>query len=301
MGGLMYIFSLIIGTQLAFLFIQIATINSFEISSGLLLISGAGIIFITVLFCYIIQQAKYVMLLIVIKKTQNSEKVINICEKQLFKSNDKVLKSKLSLKLAEIYIQQKDYKKALKEIKKANPQLNKKTFNLLYSLPDKYKLIYYLKAIYLNTVLNNLLTASDELNYAKKYLRKFESNRKYTVEILRVVGMLEYAKGNYTQAEIVVANGIEKAHNQSEINELNFIIAKIYNKTQREVLSKKLMKQIVNSSSSKQLVDAAKEYIIKNFWSSYKEINQHTNYPKKYCNILCSNNIFYLELCWKIW
>lgn len=256
MSGVLYLFSLIVGLQLSFVLYEISSVLNLNLSSNTFLLLSITIILLTCLIFYLFEKLKYILIISTINK-KNTIKSIEFLEKIITKSGDKILNSKLNIRLCELYIINDNFNQALKTIKKAN------SHNKLFSLKEKYKLEYYLKLIYLNIILNNLIVADDEMKLAKKYFNKYMDNYKFKSDILKVKGMLEYSKGNYIDAENYINSAIESQHNYNNSDELYFILAKIYLKTQREELFERIMKQISKSSASIQLRNAAKEYLNK--------------------------------------
>ena len=194
----------------------------------------------------------------------NPEKTIINIENKINKTADKVLRSKLYIRLADMYIEINDFSSALKVIKQANPLLSRKRFNIFFNLPAKYKLQYYIKSIYLNILMNNLISVSDEIANGKKYFDKYKNADKYKSEIQKIFAMHEYSKGNYIKSEEYINYAIESRKGHREDYELYFILGKIFLKTQRYSLFENAMQKVVNSSRSEQLVNAAKGYLLNN-------------------------------------
>ena len=264
MSRAMYFFSFIIGIQLAFLFYEVSAILNYDLTRNLLLLISASIVVVFMLVFYLFEQLRLKLILIKLINKNPSVKAIESCESKIAKCADNVFKSKLAITLAKVYIKNNNYEKALKVIKKANPKHKKNSFNWFYPLPQKYKLEYYLKSIYLNTIFNNLIVASDELVLAKNTFKKYTNNPKYKSEILKTIGMLEYNKGNYNESESILNIALKSLNNKDDMDEIKFILSKIYLKTQKYEIYEKEIMQIIKSAKSDELVNAAREHYNKN-------------------------------------
>lgn len=262
MGRIYYLISSIIGAELALLFIGFSKNKNFDMSYNKMAFISLAIIIATIVLCYIFQQLKYHIILLFSKG--NTNKAIKYLENKLNKTGDKVLKSKLCIRLTDLYIKSDDFSNALKSIELANPSLSQKRFNLLFNLSPQYKLEYYIKSVYLNILMNNLMFASDEIKNGRKYFEKYKNNIKYKSEILKIYAMDEYSKGNYSKAEEYINKAIESRKELSPDYELFFILGKIFLKTQRYILFESAMNKVINLSQSQQLISAAKAYLINN-------------------------------------
>jgi len=140
----------------------------------------------------------------------------------LKKCYDKILKSKLAINLAEVYIQKIDYKKALTFLNFSNPYDKISTFNNLFSLSKKIKLEYYLKLIFLNLRLNNIIDAQIALENGQVFIEKFLVDKEFSFEIAYTLSLLEYSKGNYSKASELIIFAIDLADdkNVEQIREL---------------------------------------------------------------------------------
>ncbi len=262
MSRVYYLISSIIGAELALIFFELSRKYYIDLSYTKSLIICLCVIVITMLICLLLQQIRYLTL----GKFLNgrTEKKIAVLEKKIAKSGDKVLRSKLYICLSQLYIEANDFPGALKAIKRANPYSGYRAFNVFYTLPRKYKLAFYLKSIYLNILLNNLLSATDEISYGKKYLNKYINNMKYSSEIKKNFAMLEYSKGDYIKAEDYISSAFADRNTICKDYELYFILGKIFLKTNRYSLFKNAMEKVIENTESEQLLKAAKQQLVDN-------------------------------------
>lgn len=262
MSRVYYLISSIIGAELALIFFVLSRKYYTDLSYTDSMVICIFILVLTVLICLLFQQIRYLTLGKFLSGIP--EKKITVLEKKIAKSGDKLLRSKLYLCLTQLYIEANDYQCALKAIKRANPYSGYRAFNAFYTLPRKYKLEFYIKSIYLNILLNNLLSASDEIFYGKKYLNKYINDRKYNSEINKIFAMLEYSKGDYSKAEDYISSALAERKNKSKDYELYFILGKIFLKTNRYSLFKNAMEKVIENTKSEQLLKAARQQLIDN-------------------------------------
>ncbi len=262
MSRIYYLISSIIGAELALIFFELSRKYYTDLSYTESLIICLCIIVFTVLICLLFQQIRYLTLGKFL--SGRPEKKIAVLEIKIAKSGDKVLRSKLYLRLSQLYIEANDFQGALKAIKRANPYSGYRAFNVFYTLPRKYKLVFYIKSIYLNILLNNLLSASDEISYGKKYLNKYINDTKYNSEIKKIFAMLEYSKGDYSKAEDYISSALADAKNKGMDYELYFILGKIFLKTNRYLLFINAMEKVIENTQSEQILNAAKQQLVDN-------------------------------------
>ena len=112
-------------------------------------------------------------------KEKNIEKFIKKCEYTFAWAIDRVLISKLAIKLCELYIQQEKYKLAFETLKKANLQKNTFIFNNMFLLPKSLKLEYYLKLIFLNIKFNNIVEAQMAVENGQEFIELFFDNEDF--------------------------------------------------------------------------------------------------------------------------
>ena len=256
MSRVYYLISSIIGAELALIFFELLRRYCPDITHTQSLIIVLCIIVLTVILCWFFQQLKYHILGKCL--TGNPEKKIAVLEKKISKSGDKVLRSKLYLRLSELYIEANNFQGALKAIKRANPYSSYRAFNVFYTLPRRYKLSFYIKSIYLNILMNNLLSASDEISYGEKYLNKYINDRRFGSEIKKIFAMLEYSKGDYSKAEDYISSALSDTKNKTQDYELYFILGKIFLKTNRYSLFKNSMERVIENTKSDKLKKAAR-------------------------------------------
>ncbi len=260
MGRLLYATSVIIGAELAFLIILTARYNDYPLSPEMTIAVSVSVILFTAFFFYAIEKLRFAVLKLNIDSIRGARN----CEKCIEKTSDTILKSKLAIIHAKHLINKNEFEGARVAIKKANPKSSRNSFNLMFALPDKYKLEYYLTCAYINIVLNNLIKASDELEKGKYYIEKYKGSMRYRSTIFKTAGILEYSKGNYSDAETFLKVASECANSKAEQAEVDFVLAKIYQKTQRYPMYEKLMKDVIRNTNSEYLQRAAKEFMINN-------------------------------------
>ncbi len=262
MSRIYYLISSIIGAELALIFFELSRKYYTDLTYTESLIICLCIIALSVIICLLFQQIRYLTIGKFLSGTP--EKKIAVLEKKIAKSGDKVLKSKLYLRLSQLYIEVNDFHGALKAIKRANPYSGYRAFNVFYTLPRKYKLVFYIKSIYLNIILNNLMSASNEISYGNKYLNKYINDSKYNLQINKVFAMLEYSKGDYSKAEDYISSALANRKNIGKDYELYFILGKIFLKTNRYSLFKNAMEKVIDNTESEQLLKAAKQQLLDN-------------------------------------
>lgn len=220
MGFALLLIIIITGIEIShFLTIIINTFfnDSYLIISFLTYIS---VISALIFICYLAQKDTYNRIINIMIKEKNIEKFIKKCEYTFAWAIDRVLISKLAIKLCELYIQQEKYKLAFETLKKTNLQKNTFIFNNMFLLPKSLKLEYYLKLIFLNIKFNNIVEAQMAAENGHDFIELFFDNEDFALEIKYTLALLEKAKGDKTKALELIESAFESIEINSEFGNI---------------------------------------------------------------------------------
>lgn len=178
------------------------------------------------------------------------------CENVFSHSINNNLKIALAVSLCEAYIKEKEYRKAFSALKKATGKSKLSSVGGNIFLPSNMKLNYFLKLIYLNVTFNNLIDAQIAFEDGQKYINKFRADSAFSAEISRVLALLEYAKGSYSEAGKLIS-----AVESDNSDETAFLKAKIFLKNGDVQRAEKILEEIIYQGKTEEISEAAQDLL----------------------------------------
>lgn len=258
MGGKASALSAVAGAEITFAYYAIA--YKLDLSYRLYI---SALIFLTVILAaFILQKLRYALISRLLKKRHNERAVVN-CNHKIRLTMDSALEIKLCLSLCNAYIRDGDYKKALDLLTDSSRSFTTKSAVRLFGISHSVKLEFYIRCIYLYVISNNLIKAQDCFDAGRRLFKNAGLSHKYNTEILRVFSMMEYAKGNYQTAQGLAVQGKSSTGNKKLTDEFEYIIAKCMVRTGREDDGAAILKRLMNKSSSSQVSQASRQFLIK--------------------------------------
>ena len=214
----LYLISAFIGAEISYIIILIfrfinLSLNGIQIAFLFLLV-----IITSIIIFLVIQLITYTKIIKILIEEKDLNRFKNKCENEFKFSINNVLKIKLSIVLCEAYIKQAEFKLALKLIKSVNSNKSFKDFNSYFLLSKNIKLEFYLKLILLNVQLNNIIDAQMAFENGREIIEKFKNVKEYLFDIAYTLGLLEYAKGNYLQANELLNYALDEIDNNLDAN-----------------------------------------------------------------------------------
>lgn len=245
----LFIIATIIGIEIAKI-IEITNyyLNKTNFSNQILLTIYLISIITAILIIYITQIKKYRKIVYILIKEKNSLKFVDKGCKVIKSSTNNVLKSKISLSITHVFTEAGQYQKALEYVKMANFKKSYEAFNKNIFLPAKYKLMYYNNIIYAYLMVNDIVNAQTAFDAGKKIIMKFKNNKNFNTALSHTLAILEYSKGNYRDAENLIAFSLTSTNSKDAIDELNLLKTKIYLKTSRNNEAEILLNELAKNS-----------------------------------------------------
>lgn len=205
MGIGLILIAVLIGSQIAHIIVLLLGTYSGHVNIIFTALIYVVMISIAIYICFLSQKDTYKRILSIMVEEKNVVKFINKCNYTCKWSIDSVLRSKLSIKLSEVYIQQGDYNLAYKTLTEVNSIKNSRYFNKYFLLPKSLKLEYYLKLIYINIKFNNIMDAQIAAENGHDIIELFKNEKEHIFDVRYTLALLEYSKGNYFEANELIS------------------------------------------------------------------------------------------------
>jgi tetratricopeptide (TPR) repeat protein len=259
-GLFVYFFAVLTGSQLGYVLSMITYKKTGSV------VTSAAVFYAAVILCVVIsrlaQRDTYKRIYALFIDESRKADFLKKCESELQFSCDSILKSKLSMLMCEYYMRENSDIKAHAYLKKVNRFKQFKTFNRYFRLNSEIKLKYYVKSVYLNVCFNNIIDAQGLKENGSWFFEHYKDSE-YSCEINSVLGMLEYAKGLYNEADRYIEAALDSCENISKRENLKLIKAKIYLKTEQAEKAHRLLERIIADNVSENTTLASKELLTK--------------------------------------
>lgn len=260
MSFLLFLLSIIIGTQIGYIFAILIDKQISADSIFLYVLCIVIFVFVSMITIYFRQRKIYKN----IQMLQNTDKDKYVLKSiQIFKTSiDSVLKFKIAFSLCNYYTEKKDYNLAKKAIDMIKQKKFGKSLIECKFISKKRKFEYYLKQIQLSTISHNIIDAYTSFLKGEKYINSYLSKQEYKLKILKILSEYEYEKGNYSQAEKYLLNAINECENEYEKDSLKIFLAKVYYKLENYQKAEFILEQIIGNNTSCENTKKAKKLLL---------------------------------------